>query len=279
MTRRIDRETAHRRAAAPSIDFSLLPQSPDLQALRDEVEQLRAEQKARSTARSEPVPAPAAAPAAAPAEPARSPYRPRDEDGRTLDPFAPAEPHGPVPPPLPPPPPPLRAVTPLPARPASVSPQPARPASVSPQPAAAPIRQSQIPTLELPRTAEHAPAPRDHRAILEPAVTAQPDDRPEPAWVAPPPDYVSRPPTVDRHATLVSQPPDAAFFEGSAALDADDVEGDVATWERGRWLRRLGALALVAALVVAFTAIATVGFVTLYVESTTPAAAPPAAAP
>jgi hypothetical protein len=271
MTRRIDKETAHRRAAAPSIDFSLLPQSPDLQALRDEVEQLRAEQKARSAARSAPVAPPAPA---APAEPpARSPYRPRDEEGRTLDPLAPAEPPGPVPPPLPPPPPPLRAVTPVPARPASASPPANAPT------AAAPIRQSQIPTLELPRTAEHAPAPRDHRALLEPAVTAQPDDRPEPAWVAPPPELASRPPGVDRHATLVSQPPDAAFFEGSAPLDADDVEGDVASWERHRWIRRLGALALVAVLVVAFTAIATVGFVTLYVESTTPVAAPPAAAP
>jgi hypothetical protein len=330
MARRIDRDTAHRRAAAPSIDFSMLPQSPDLQALRDEIARLRDEERAKLRGEDPSTAAQAAAPAPPPPAdpPQRSPYRGRDESGRTLqpldpptarqlaglDPFIPPAPAAgpggapvtpapgesagaPMPtsaraaaaPPLPPPPP-ARQATPAPPLVAAAPPPP--PPVVLPPGATAiplsdddlrgrsaaspdpdhPLRQSQIPTLDLPRP------PRDHRAVFEPAVTRDHDD--EPAWVPPSPELAALPPSADRHATLVSQPPDEAFFNEGAPVAFDDIEDDIQGWERRRWVRRALAFGLVASLMLALLGIASIGAYTLYAETASnPMVTPPAAAP
>lgn len=321
MARRIDRDTAHRRAAAPSIDFSMLPQSPDLQALRDEVARLRAEELAKARGDAQPAAAAPPPPTAAPpptGDPAqRSPYRGRDEAGRTLQPLEPptarqlagedpmtwprpgapaasaaSAASAPIAPPVPPPP--ARSPTPSPPAVAAAPPPPpplvlplgatAIPLSDSdlrgrgnatPDPAH-PLRQSQIPTLDLPRPG------RDHRAVFEPAVTRDDDD--EPAWVPPSPELAALPPSADRHQTLVSQPPDAAFFAEGAPVDLEDIEDDIQSWERRRWARRALSFGLVAALMLGLLAIASIGMYTLYAETSSnamvaPAQAPPAAEP
>lgn len=336
MSRRIDKETAHRRAAAPSIDFSLLPNRPDLDDLVDQADRPAPRSDApRATDEGAAAPSEAAAPPEAAQRDDRTPYRGRDPHGRTLQPFDLPEPHAATP----------TAGPARDARPAGSTEGSSAAQSTSPPTTG--VRQSQIPTLildladrpapgqtldldvppglaahasrpraggptltlppedlpddlrELPQAAQStSPAPRADAASSSPearpsrantpplppapalpgtqrhrAQVGRPrsehGDRAEPSFSASSVADPSAKPRTDRFATLVSQPPDAAFFAASAPIDHDEIDEQIATWERRRWARQLWAMVVVGGLMLGLIAVAVVAFSMLYLETST----------
>ncbi|TVQ92400.1 MAG: hypothetical protein EA397_07180 [Deltaproteobacteria bacterium] len=350
--RKIDKETARRRAAAPSINFSLLPSSPDLQAMLDDAglsDELTEEAPPVRASTSHPEPAHAEPPPPLPpeptatsstqqAQPSRSPHRVRHADGRTVQPFE-------LPPPATSTPPALAEQA---AEPRAQS-APAASAPPPPPPRRRPLKQSDIPTLQLKLDAQGVPLPHEPDDTLDPLprapspqargsgpTLALPADAQEPALddplvrsqagrtppdlsEVPPRDLSSEPlgptgqaarrphravlpsetppgapppqgarrrspiepraPSADKFSTVVSPPPDQAFYIDNAAIDESEISPEIDEWERRRWLRKLTAFALVAALIAFFTVIAVAGFTALYLESVSDSLGPPPSAP
>lgn len=339
MSRRIDKETAHRRAAAPSIDFSLLPNRPDLDDLVDQADRPAPRSDApRATDEGAAAPSEAAAPPEAAHRDDRTPYRGRDPHGRTLQPFDLPEPHAATP-------------TAGPARDArpdgAAGSTEGSSAAERTNPSRAGVRQSQIPTLildladrpapgqsldldlppslaarsstpraggptltlppedlpddlrELSQTAQSTPPPPRADATSSPTKARPPradtpplppapafpgtlrhraqvghprsehGDRAEPAFNVSSNADPAAPPRTDRFATLVSQPPDAAFFAASAPIDHDEIDAQIATWERRRWARQLWAMVVVGGLMLGLIAVAAIAFSMLYLETST----------